>query len=68
VVIESRWASLSADAYPEEVQRALTGAGIALFEQLFEASPQMKRLFPFVDADGNPSREVRGLVRRGYML
>jgi hypothetical protein len=57
----SRWASLSADTYPAEVQQSLTAAGILLFEQLFVASPQMKRLFPFVDAEGNPSREVQSL-------
>jgi hypothetical protein len=56
-----RWASLSADTYPAEVQQSLTAAGILLFEQLFEASPQMKRLFPFVDAEGNPSRQVQSL-------
>ena len=57
-----RWASLSADTYPEEVQQSLTAAGILLFEQLFEASPQMKRLFPFIDAEGNPSRGVQLLA------
>lgn len=44
---------------PANVEAKLTAAGVLLFNNLFEMSPNLLELFPFKDASGVPIKEVR---------